>query len=173
MPGSFGHLTRRFFEVLTARGLSEEEMTLVVSTLDESLARVFFRQSDADQRHGYQAGMVVLELGGDSDEMVAALMHDVGKRHSALGIIGRSVASVLVKLGLPLTQRMIAYRDHGPAAAHELARLGAPQVAIDFAMHHHAGRPESLDADTWRLLQKADQPKAAKTLKARISSRSR
>jgi putative nucleotidyltransferase with HDIG domain len=127
--------------------------------LGTTTAAMFFEQSDADQRHGYQAALVVTGSGvDDRDVIVAALMHDVGKRHARLGVVGRSVASLLILTGLPLTDRMTRYRDHGLVGARELGAVGAPSLAIDFALHHHGRRPPTIDASTWDLLIAADQP---------------
>ncbi len=150
---------RRFFDVLTSPPLSAWERDAVAGWLSPDLAHVFFAQSDADQRHGYHAALVVVSQGfTDSDVVVAALMHDVGKRHADLGVIGRSVASVLIRLRLPLSRRMVSYRDHGLAAARELSSLNAPTLAIEFAEHHHASRPPTIDRAAWEVLQLSDQP---------------
>ena len=63
-----------------------------------------------------------------------------------------------IRLGLPLTRRWRLYRDHGETAAGELERLGCEGVIVDFARYHHGERPKSVPADTWDLLQRADQP---------------
>lgn len=170
MPGTLGHLGSRFFEVLFASPLSDTERAMVETWLTAGLGRAFFDQSAADQRHGYEAGKVVLETGGGPDAIVAALMHDTGKRHAELGVLGRVAASVLIKLNLPLPRRMRLYRDHGITAATELAGMGAPPLAIDFALHHHGDRPASIPPQTWELLVRADQPKATKLGRSRISS---
>lgn len=93
----------------------------------------------------------------------AALLHDVGKRHAGLGPIGRSIASILIGLGGPLTRRMVSYRDHGPVAAEELDDLRCEQVVVDFARNHHAERPDSIARATWDILLKADGPAKAIT----------
>lgn len=170
MPGTLGHLGSRFFEVVFASPLSDAEQAMVETWLTPGLAEAFFDQSAADQRHGYEAAVVVLGEGAGPDALVAALMHDTGKRHAALGVLGRVAASVLIKLGLPLTRRMRLYRDHGVSAATELAGAGAPPLAIDFAIHHHGDRPASIPPETWELLVHADQAKATKLGRSRISS---
>lgn len=170
MPGSLGHLTSRFFDVLLAEPLDAAERATVEGWLDESLAWVFFSQSDPDQRHGLQAGLVALGAGADDDVVRAALLHDVGKRHSALGVIGRSLASIWIRLRLPLTRRWQLYRDHGETGARELEVLGCDGLIVDFARHHHRARPAGIPIATWDLLQRADQPpKTGSTGRARIT----
>ncbi len=160
MPGSLGHLTGRFFDVLMARPLVSAERALVETWLTDELAEIFFDQPQYDQRHGYEAALVVLGSGLEDDALVAALMHDSGKRHSGLGILGRVTASLLIKLRLPLTGRMKLYRDHGVGAAAELAALGAPPLAIDYALHHHGERPSTIESETWGVLSDADRANA-------------
>lgn len=159
MPGTPGHLVKRFFDVVSARSLNASERGAVEAWLTPQLADVFFAQNAADQRHGLHAAQVVVRGGGSSDTVVAALVHDIGKRHARLGAIGRSVASILIVFRLPLTERMRAYRDHGMTGAAELERLGAPSLAIDFALHHHRRRPPTIDPDVWDLLVAADEPR--------------
>lgn len=136
---------------------------------------VFFAQGDADQRHGYHAALSVVAAGvADRDVIAAALLHDVGKRHVRLGIVGRSLASVLILLRLPLGERLAAYRNHGMVGARELAGVGAPALAIDFAMHHHGSRPPTIKPETWELLVQADQPpKTMSSVMGRITSNDR
>ena len=159
MPGSPAHLVSRFFDSLTARPLDSAERVTVETWLDDpDLARLFFEQGSADQRHGYQAGLYVVGERGDPETVTTALLHDVGKRHARLGILGRSLASILILVHGPLTERMRAYRDHGRIGAGELGALQAPSLAIDFALHHHGARPPTIAGDTWDLLLASDRP---------------
>lgn len=159
MPGSPAHLLQRFINVATARRLTVLEKAVVENWLTAETSELFFAQDDADQRHGYDAALSVLGAGvKDREVIMAALLHDVGKRHARLGIIGRSVASVLILLRLPLPERMAAYRDHGLVAARELGSLSVPSLVIDFAMHHHGKRPPTIAPATWHSLIAADEP---------------
>jgi hypothetical protein len=159
LPGSPAHLFSRFFDVASARPLTNSERSAVSSWLDPELAELFFAQADTDQRHGYHAALHVIAAGEKGAEVLqAALLHDVGKRHAGLGVVGRSLASLLIIFGLPLSESMRAYRDHGLLAARELGGLGVPSLAIDFAMHHHGDRPPTIDPQTWALLVAADEP---------------
>ncbi len=175
MPGSPIHLVQRFFDVLGSKPLTADERLSIDKLLGAEMAIAFFEQGNADQRHGYVAAEHVRRHAPDRQDLQqAAALHDVGKRHARLGIIGRSVASVLILMGMPLSDRMAIYRDHGPRAAAELERLGAPQLVIDFARHHHGERPSSISRDDWSLLQLADQPaKAQKSSDSQISSQER
>jgi hypothetical protein len=158
MLGSLGHLTRRFFDVLFATPLDSGERAAIEGWLDSGQAWVFFSQSDPDQRHGFHAALVSISGGAGLEVIRAALLHDVGKRHARLGVVGRSFASIAIWLGLPLTRRWRLYRDHGEIAARELAELGCQGLIVDFARHHHGNRPTGFPTPTWDLLQLADQP---------------
>ena len=113
----------------------------------------------------------MLAAGLSNDAIVAAVMHDTAKRHSGLGVLGRVITSLAIKLGLPLTTRMNLYRDHGVNAAAELAALGAPPLAIDYALHHHGERPSTIDPGVWAVLTEADRANAMYTGRWGISSR--
>ncbi len=175
MPGSPAHLVSRFLDVATARRLTASERAAVDTWLTPETARLFFAQDDSDQRHGYHAALTVVASGvGDRDVIMAALLHDVGKRHARLGIIGRSAASALILGGLPLTSRMQTYRDHGLVAARELGEHSVPSLVVDFALHHHGERPPTIAPDVWDLLIEADQaPKAVSSVMSRITSTDR
>lgn len=159
LPGSPAHLVRRFFDVATAAPLNGSERAAIEEWLAPELAEIFFQQPDHDQRHGYHAALCVIAGGiADPDVVCAALVHDVGKRHARLGLVGRSIASLLILIGIDPPERVRLYRDHGVVGARELAGALAPSVAIDFAIHHHGDRPASIDMATWDVLVAADQP---------------
>lgn len=143
----------------SARGLSASEVSAVDAWLSRPLADLFFDQPDHDQRHGYDAALSVIAHGhSDPGVVIAALLHDVGKRHARLGLIGRSVASLMILAGVPLPERVVTYRDHGMVGAVELGEAGAPSIAIDFALHHHHRRPETIRPEVWDVLIAGDQP---------------
>lgn len=172
MPGSAAHLFHRFFDVLASRRLTETEVDEVTRWLSPPLATIFLSQPAVDQRHGYEACHIILRSGQSREDLVvAALTHDVAKRHARLGVIGRTLATLLISTGVRLGNRMTAYRDHGLVGARELSDAGAPPVAVAFAMHHQGERPRSITEDDWDLLVSADQPpKAWASLLRRITS---
>lgn len=157
MPGHWGHLAARFFDVITSRRLDRGETQAVRRWVGEGpLLEAFFSQPVADQRHGFEAAVQVLAHVPDRLDLVrAALLHDIGKRHARLGPAGRVIASLAMRLDLPLTSRQALYRDHGPLAAAELS--GDLPVVVDFARHHHGARPGTIPEDEWVCLQAADR----------------
>ncbi|NNC40664.1 MAG: hypothetical protein HKN95_08220 [Acidimicrobiia bacterium] len=158
--GSWWHLFRRFIEVATARRLSESERTFVDSLLDNRAeGSLFFGQARADRRHAFRAAHKMSLLApGRRDLARAALLHDVGKRHARLGIVGRSVASALAKLRLRPSGRLAVYLDHGRLGAIDLDGAGCEAVVTGFAHHHHEIRPDSISRADWALLELADSP---------------
>jgi len=164
LPGSPVHLFARFFDYLTAPRLTILEHQTVEVWATPRECSLFFQQGRADQRHGYEAALTVMSRGMSGEVLRAALLHDVGKRHARLGAIGRSIASILIILGLPMMQRMNQYRDHGRIGAAELEAIDAPEVAVEFARAHHGERPQSIDQATWSALQDADAPPNARAL---------
>lgn len=159
MPGSAGHLIRRFFAVVGAGDLEDDELAHVETWLTPAELSLFLAQPAADQRHGYEAGIHVLSHCADGPVVAAAALHDIGKRHAALGPIGRSLATMMIIFGgASRWERAAAYRDHGPIGAEELAQAGADSLVVEFARHHHDTRPAGIDSRTWALLETADQP---------------
>ena len=157
MPGRPLHLARRFFEVLLARPLDTTEVSAIASWIGPGLWDLFASQQVADQRHGYETGRRVLDAGvTDSELITAAVLHDVGKRHSRLGAVGRTLATLLMAMRLPMPRRMASYRDHGVLGAADLETAGAPDIAVLFARYHQGRRPESIPSQAWEVLHGAD-----------------
>lgn len=157
MPGTWRHLAARFFSVLSARPLDGDEHRRVVSLLRPAEHAVFLAQPSIDQRHALDAATsIAAALPDRIDLQRAALLHDVGKRHARLGVIGRVLATLAAKLEVTVWGRFRAYLEHGPAAAAELADLGAEQVVVVFARYHHGPRPGGVSAEDWEALQRAD-----------------
>jgi putative nucleotidyltransferase with HDIG domain len=152
------HLVRRFFAHVTATGLSPAEQQRVHHRLTADAAALFWGQGVPDQRHAFDvATRVEARLPGDGEAYVAALLHDVGKRHTRLGAVGRSVATVLDGVGLPMTASMRRYRQHGSIGAAELAEAGMDDLVVAFARDHPGATPPSdVDAVRWQALLDAD-----------------
>ena len=156
MPGDWRHLGRRFFSALRAGPLNESETASLTALLDPAEMALFVEQPRIDQRHGLESMMFAAERTGDQDVLRAATLHDIGKRHAGLGVPGRVLASICLKLRIPVRGRFRMYRDHGPIGAAELQRIGSPQITVEYARHHHGHRPGSVPEHTWSLLSEAD-----------------
>ena len=138
--------------MLTSRPLgpaAQDEVNRILSTAE---ARLFWEQQSIDQRHAYEvAKRVGSALGSNHDAIAAALLHDVGKRHSRLGPVARSLATVCAKLRLPMPASWQQYEAHAAIGASDLSAIGAGELAIAFA----AGTPYG-EKRVWEVLVAAD-----------------
>ena len=124
-PAHARHLMRRAIASLRARPLTPREEKEVAGLLDDRWAALFWEQPVMDQRHAVDAARFVLAgHPGDRDLARAALLHDVGKRHARLGVIGRVAATLLALLRLPAPGRLGVYLDHARLGADDLAGAG-------------------------------------------------
>jgi hypothetical protein len=150
------HLSGRFFGVLVTTPLGPADQDLVNNALTAEQARLFWEQDPIDQRHAFDVFRRVGEkLGDDTTAAAAALLHDVGKRHSDVGAIGRSLATVFDTVHLPLPEDWRRYRDHEALGAADLEEIGADELAVAFA-RGRAARPQSVDPVVWDTLVAAD-----------------
>lgn len=152
------HLARRFFGSLHARRPRPGDQLFIATLLRGGAARLFAAQQPMDQQHALDvARRVARDAPQRHDLMRAALLHDVGKAHSHLGVIGRSVASLLAIAGIPARGRFAAYLDHGRLGAADLAAAGESGITLGFAAHHHdAEPPDTTDRNDWATLRAAD-----------------
>ena len=124
--------------------------------LEPAQSVMFFEQTPADRRHGLDAARTVRAEGAGIETVRAAALHDVGKRHAGLGVIGRSTASLLARLHLPTPGRLGVYLAHAEMGAADLESVGSSSLVVDFTRSHHRARPESIPEDVWELLIRAD-----------------
>ena len=151
------HLARRFLESLRSRPLDPIEQDQIAGWLRTGEADLFWEQQRIDRRHAYEAAAAVSRARPERLDLVrAALLHDVGKRHSALRIPGRVAASLLSLAHLPTAGRYRAYLDHGTLGSADLAERGAEPIVVAFAAAHQGPPPESADPSDWAILRAAD-----------------
>jgi putative nucleotidyltransferase with HDIG domain len=157
--GSWRHLAGRFFEVATAGKLNDAERTEVEGWLTgDAEAAVYWDQSAADQRHGWESARMVAGRHPDRRDLIrAALLHDIGKRHARLGPLGRSLATVCGKFRIPVAGAWQRYLRHGALGAEDLAALGCEELVVEFARSHHHARPPGISPHDWETLQAADR----------------
>ena len=168
-----GHYVRRFFTSLSHRPPppADEAWAATVATPEEYA--LFARLSNQDRRHLIDsARQVAAALGPGVDPvwLRAALLHDVGKYHAGLGVIGRSCATVAA-YGLGhdrvrgwaghagLRGRFGRYERHGEIGADELLAVGSPEPVAEWsALHHHpdAFGASAIPADVLAILDAAD-----------------
>ena len=155
--GRLRHLVARFFEVLAARPLTPAEQQEAGRMLCPRDAPVFWGQAGADQRHALSAARRVAAGFPERPELIrAALLHDVGKRHTRLGIAGRVIASLVEMVGLPGPGRLGRYLAHGAIGAADLEAAGCEPIVVAFARRHHGERPVEITVDDWAILTEAD-----------------
>ena len=151
---SLRHLITRFFGVLVSRPLTPQQQDWVNEHLGPAEAELFWQQSVADQAHAHAvARRTEAVLGENRKALAAALLHDVGKRHSAAGPIGRSLATVLDFVHVPMPEDWRRYREHGKLGAQDLSDIGADVTSIAFA---RGQRDEAVDQQVWDALVSAD-----------------
>ena len=157
---SWGHLASRFFGSLgSGRPLSAAQIDTVNRYLHADVERaLFWDQPVLDQHHGLQSLQRLLESHPSrADLQRAALLHDVGKRHAQLGVVGRVAAWSVRKLGLPVTGRFRTFHDHGVLGSAELGRAKCETIVVEFARLHHGKRPDTIAASDWFALLEADR----------------
>ncbi len=151
------HLTRRFFGSLAAHRPTSSDQSFVAGLLSAAEADVFWSQPVPDLAHAVRSAQSVAEAApGRVDLARAALLHDVGKRLSDIGTVGRSLATALSLVRLPTSERMASYLEHARLGAEELTALGCEDLVVQFARHHHAARPTHIAAADWKILLDAD-----------------
>ena len=156
-PRHLLHLARRAWDSSRARPLGPREESEVAGLLDDKLAELFWAQPVMDQRHALEAARYALAAApGRRDLARASLLHDCGKRHSRIGVTGRTMATVTALLRIPSPRRWAAYLDHARIGAEELAAAGAESVVVEFARHQDGERPADIVLEDWLLLKAAD-----------------
>ena len=145
------HLAKRFFGVLRSRPLGPGDQDEVRQALSREEAALFWQQQFIDQRHAYDVARRVDQATGNADAKAAALLHDVGKSHSRLGPVARSMATLLAALRIPLPASWARYRAHGELGAQDLEAVGARPLAVAFAAGEATG-----DRYVWDALVAAD-----------------
>jgi len=101
---------KRFLTSLSRRALSVEQLAWVRKHLLEEEFSLWTKMTLSDQRHSLVVAQrfVTLKPDAQREHVAAALLHDVGKIESHVGIMMRVVATLIG----PRTERLQAYHDH-------------------------------------------------------------
>lgn len=161
MKPSAGHLVRRFFGSLWPAAPSLEGEAFAVAVLSEAELVLWRRMSNPDRRHALAAAkQVEAALGSRATKPVlaAALLHDVGKVLSGLGVFGRVVATVAGLRGKrDLTPRVARYLRHGELGAELLEQADSDPLTVAWAREHHLPpEQQTVPADVAAILTAAD-----------------
>ena len=104
------HLARRFFTSLSTRPPAAKDIAWVNKELLTNEFALWSRMKSHDQRHSIEVARRFTELHPtfSRDEVAAALLHDIGKVHSELGVMGRVVATIVG----PKSTKFREYHNH-------------------------------------------------------------
>ena len=104
------HLIRRFFTSLSRRPPAISDVTWVNENLLAGEFTLWSRLKSYDQRHSIQVArrFTALYPAFTRDQVAAALLHDIGKVESELGVAGRVIATVVGPKG----RKFRRYHDH-------------------------------------------------------------
>jgi hypothetical protein len=140
-----GHLARRFIGSIRARLLDEADLELVRRSLLPAELVCWEQLGRADRAESVATARAVIQaLGPDADPrwLAAALLHDVGKASSKLGVVGRSGATVMATLSGSRRARgwtgaVGRYVNHDELGSDRLRKAGARTEAVVWAAAHH------------------------------------
>ncbi len=173
------HLAVGFAYDVSPLGPGRRRSAWASQFMTEPERRAFSRMPGRDRREGIRTARRYLrgrdtpghQPGGGDVLVAAALLHDVGKRESGLGVLGRALATVsgaLVGADMAgiwterdgFVRRVGLYLRHAEIGEQMLTVIGArPTVAGWAGAHHDPQRWEALGlgAETARRLAAADR----------------
>ncbi len=146
----FRHLVSRFLGAISGASPSPEDLAEVESLLLDSEFRLWQKLPAMDQRHSIAVlrRFTILRPGASRPELRAALLHDIGKIQSNLGVVGRVVATLVGRRG----ERFMAYHDHEIIGSQMLQNIDSDSVTIRLV----AGSDQSDIAGALLDLREAD-----------------
>ncbi|MCC5952398.1 MAG: hypothetical protein JJU45_09930 [Acidimicrobiia bacterium] len=152
-PTEVLHLVRRFLGMLVPIGPRRSRREWAGSLLSDEEWALWCRMKPADRRHAVAvARRVDRSFGGDTPGAVlaAALLHDVGKIDSGLGVYGRTVATLsAAAIGRDpdiirawtrttgFTRRVGLYLQHPRLGGDLLELAGSDPLVVAWARQHH------------------------------------
>jgi hypothetical protein len=148
------HLVRRFFGALRPGGPPLADERWAAQVLGPRPFQLWSRMPGHDRRHSIgvarrvEAALASTEVADVRPFLAAALLHDVGKLDSGLGILGRVAATVCAAVAgadmAPLwsqrrgfTRRVGLYLRHPELGASRIELAGGPPQAVAWARAHH------------------------------------
>jgi hypothetical protein len=153
------HLARRFFGALWPGKPDPVDVAWVATVLNEREAAVWARMPNHDRRHSIrvardvEAMLANTEYASDPRWVEAALLHDVGKLDSGLGVFGRVLATLAGAaaghdMAEPWSHKRGVTRQFGLYLRHP--ELGASRIRMCDGSREAALWAEAhQDADLW------------------------
>jgi len=122
------HLVKRFFGSISHALPTQEQVELVQSILLYEELILWSRMQARDQRHSVEVLERFIRLVPEStrSEQAAALLHDIGKIESQLGLAGRVLATIIGPRG----KYHSIYHDHEKLGT-QLVKIISDQRTID------------------------------------------
>jgi len=156
------HLSGRFARALWPGAPRPDDVAWAETVLTPEGFVQFRRQPNHDQRHAIgvardvQARLAATPYADDPRWLSAALLHDIGKLDSRLGVYGRVVATASGAAAgrqhadawsdsRGFTRRVGLYLRHAELGADRIRLAGEPEEAARWAAAHH-------DPATWEAL---------------------
>jgi hypothetical protein len=129
MNGSLGHLARRWAQAFSAAPPSAADEAWADRWLSPGERLLWVQLANHDRRHAITVArrFVGARPSATRAEVAGALLHDVGKLASDLGVNGRVLATVVGPRG----RRFRAYHDHEQLGASMLLAANADPVTVE------------------------------------------
>jgi hypothetical protein len=171
MASTTAHLARRFFGSLRPGGPRAADDEWARAQLLPAEAGLWQRMRGADRRHSIGvAREAERSLGAEATRPVlaAALLHDVGKIESGLGVYGRVVATLCGLIAgretakewtrsRGFTRRVGLYLLHPDLGGDLLGMAGSDPLTEAWARQHHRPSDQwTIDAEVGAALKAAD-----------------
>jgi hypothetical protein len=152
------HLGRRFARALSPRPPRDRDVAWVAGILEPAELELWRSLPNHDRRYtirvakDVEARLAGTEYAGQPRWLAAALLHDVGKLDAGLGVVGRSVATVMGAVAGParvdrwaqtsgFRRRAAWYLHHDDRGADRIRAAGGRDEAARWASaHHHRSR---------------------------------
>lgn len=122
------HLARRFAGMLSNAPVGDADIAWVESNLSSTELQLWHRMTVADRRHSVEVArrFAALEPTASRTAVSAALLHDIGKLDSGLGVGMRVIATIVG----PRTDRLRRYHDHERIGASMLRAVGSDERTV-------------------------------------------